>query len=91
MRYKHIPLDTFKVDSGFYLLVTITTASPNNYHQIVGSDYMKTTPACDRHYLWKSTNDLSGRTVYMKTGLESVSQTSLSSGGEELFSYNPGR
>ena len=145
MRCKHIPLDTFKVDSGFHLLVTITTAldyeqslfflgpssktpetrkwprawlkardgrgtflvsrgfaaqrsraralsllnlkkkrdysqsttaSPNNYDQIVSSDYMKTTLGidwsefrlsdhcrrrrCDRYYLWKSTNDLTG-------------------------------
>ena len=134
MRCKHIPLDTFKVDSGFHLLVSITTAldyeqslfflgpssktpvtrkwpcawlkarygsprfscraasllnarawrkiatarslllPPNNYDQIVGSDYMKTTleidwsefrPSdrcrrrrCDRYYLWKGTNDL---------------------------------
>ena len=175
MRCKHIPLDTFKVDSGFHLLVTITTAldyeqslfflgpssktpvtrkwpcawlkarygsprfsclaasllnararalpllnlkknsdcsqsttaSPNNYDQIVGSDYMKTTleidwsefrPSdrcrrrrCDRYYLWKGTDDLTGRSVYLKTGLESVSQTSLLSGREELFSYNRGR
>ena len=84
-----------------------TTASPNNYDQIVGSDYMKTTleidwsefrPSdrcrrrrCDRYYLWKGTDDLTGRSVYMKTGLESVSQTSLLSGREELFSYNRGR
>ena len=171
MRCKHIPLDTFKVDSGFHLLVTITTAldneqslfflgpssktpvtrkwpcawlkarygsprfsclaasllnararalpllnlkknsdcsqsttaSPNNYDQIVGSDYMKTTleidwsefrPSdrcrrrrCDRYYLWKGTDDLTGRSVYLKTGLESVSQTSLLSGREELFSF----
>ena len=173
MRCKNIPLDTFKVDSGFHLLVTITTAldyeqslfflgpssktpetrkwprawlkappsflvsrgfaaqrsraralpllnlkknsdcsqsttaCPNNYDQIVGSDYMKTaleidwsefrpSDRCrrrrfDRYYLWKGTNDLTGRSVYLKTGLESVSQTSLLSDREELFSYNRGR
>ena len=84
-----------------------TTASPNNYDQIVGTDYVKTTleidwsefhlsdrrrsRRCDRYYLWKSNNDLTSRSVYMKTGLESVSQTSLLSGREELFLYKRGR